>query len=293
MSRISDHEKKKVFFYADEDAKYYDLAEELTQPCMDLIHDTMVDLVEYSLTWKSEQDLRRPFYVLNVASGTGAEAFRLLERFDDIHVFAADFNPPMNKEFRRKFNERYPECDFASCVTLIEDDFFGEACAPDELISLLPEDLDPQAFDAVIAGFFLHHYPVEVKREFYRRAHAVLRPGGVLVLGEAISFESQRLSEFAHNFGYRWIEKQFSEPDQHLRSKYDALGSDAERLRQKWIDHWQNTHIYAPDVTVMGDQPTGGRETKPSHASMALEAGFQKIGFPFRLWEAAILWGEK
>ena len=292
MSVISDEDKKKKFFYADEDAKYYDLVEELTQPYIDLIHDTMVGLIEYSLTWKCEKPLGCPFYVLDIASGTGAEAFRLLERFDDIHIViaAVDFSRPMNREFRRKFAERHPDGDFDSCVTLIKDDFFGKTCAPENLMSLLPRDLVPRAFDAVIAGFFLNHYPIETQKEFYRRTHAVLRPDGTLVLCEGMSFESQRLSEFAHDFGEHWIRKQLSNPDEHLRSKYNALGSDAARLRRQWIDHWQNAHIYAPDVTFTGSRPPGCEETRPSHTSMALEAGFQEIGFPFRLWEAGILW---
>jgi SAM-dependent methyltransferase len=289
VSLISDQDKKNVFFYADEDAKYYDLLEKLN-PYIDLIHDTMVDLVEYSLTWKNEKALGRPFHILDVASGTGAEAFRLLKRFSDIHIVAVDFSPPMNREFRRKFNEQYPDCDFASCVTLIEDDFFSEACAPENLISLLPGDLEPRAFDVVIAGLFLNHYPIETQQEFYRRAHAALRPGGTLVLCEDIAFESQRLSEFAHDFGDRWIRKQFRDPDEYLRNKYNI---DTARLRQQWIDHWQNAHIYAPDVTFTDGRQSDSGETNLSHASMALEAGFQKIGFPFRLWEAAILWGEK
>lgn len=293
MSPISGVDRKKVFFYADEDAKYYDLVEELTQPYIDLVHDTMVDLVEYSLTWKSEKTVKSPFYMLDVASGTGAEAFRLLKRFDDVQIVAVDFSPPMNEEFRRKFNEKYPDNDFASCVTLIEDDFFGKACAPENLISLLPEDLEPCGFDAVIAGFFLNHYPIETQQEFYRRAYATLRPGGTLVLCEGIGFESQRLSEFAHDFGKRWIDKQFSEPDEYLRSKYNALGSDAARLRQQWIDHWQKAHTYVPDITFMSEQSTDCGEASPGLASMAREAGFLEIGFPFRLWEAGIIWATK
>ena len=96
MNSISDNDKKRVFFYADEDAKYYDIVEALTQPYIDLIHDTMVDLVEYSLTWLRQKPSDRPLYLLDVASGTGAEAFRLLERFDDLRIIAVDFSPPMN-----------------------------------------------------------------------------------------------------------------------------------------------------------------------------------------------------
>lgn len=293
MSPISDEERKKIFPYAYEDAKYYDLMEELTQPYIDLIHDTMVDLVRDSLTWKSEKTVKSPFYMLDVASGTGAEAFRLLKCFDDVQIVAVDFSPPMNREFRRKFSKQYPKRDFASCITLIAKDFFSKACAPENLVSRLPEDLKPRAFDAVISGFFLNHYPIETQQEFYRRAYAALRPGGVLVLCEGIGFESQRLSEFSHDFGTRWIDKQFTDPDEHLRGKYSALGSEATRLHQQWSEHWRDAHVYIPDVTLTGGRRLGHGEASQSYANMALETGFREVGFPFRLWETGILWAMK
>lgn len=293
MSVITNGDKKKIFFYANEDAEYYDLLEEFTQPCIDLIHDTMVDLVVYSLTWKLRKAVESPFYVLDVASGTGAEAFRLLRQINEIQIVAVDFSPPMNQQFRRKFAEQYPDRDFQSVITLIEDDFFGEACAPENLLTRLPKDSNQQCFDAIIAGFFLHHYPAKIKQEFFKRTYELLRPTGALVLCEAISFESQRLSDFAHDFGERWMQKQFSNPDERLQSKYNALGSEAVRLYRQWIDHWQNTHIYAPDVTIVGGQQVGDVEIDTSYASMALKAGFKEIGFPFRLWEAGILWALK
>jgi len=293
MSTISNKIRKKVFFYADEDAKYYDIVEGLTQPYIDLIHDTMVDLVEYSLTWNNDINLDRPYYLLNVASGTGAEAFRLLKRIENIHIVMVDFSQPMNREFRRKFDEQYPDCDINSKVTMIEEDFFSEILSPENLISLLPENLTPRVFDGIIAGFFLHHYPTEIKEEFFKKTHALLRPSCALVLCEAINFMSKSLSEFSHDFGERWIRKQFSDPDEHLQRNFKRIGKDAMRLKQSWINHWNNTHIHSPDIKFDRIQTADHEKINPSYASMAMDAGYKEIGFPFRFWEVGVLWAKK
>lgn len=293
MSLISDDERKRMFFYADSDGSHYDITAELTQPHLDLIHDTMVDLVEYSVTWKREKPLERPFYVLVVASGTGAETLRLLKRNSDIRIIAVDFSPLMNHELRRKFDEQYPRRDFDSYVKLIEEDFFGDRCGPDALLSFLPASLQPRAFDVVVGSFFLHHYSFPTKQEFFRRSQAVLRPNGALVLCEPFAFESASLTDFAYDFDERWIRKQFMDPDVHLRSKRDALGSDAAGLCSKWIEHRANTHICGIDAKFTSAPILTSERTTPSHASMALAAGFQEIGFPFRLWETGILWARR
>lgn len=292
MRSFSDGDKENVFFYANQDARYYDQLEEFTQPHIDLIHDTMVELIVYSLTGHDTTESDRPFHILNVASGTGAETFRLLRQFKDVSIVAVDFSPPMNRELRRKFAERYPDQEFASRVTLIENDIFGDACSPEALISMLPNEVESCGFDAVVGGLFLHHYPVEKIREFYRRAHAVLKPGGVLVLCEAISFESQSLSHFAHDYGEQWMRKQFTDPDENLRNTRDSLGKDAERLCTQWIRHWNTEHVYIPDVTIHCSPLQDHHESTATHAALAVEAGFQEVGFPFRLWEAAVLWAK-
>lgn len=292
MRTISDEIRKKIFFYAYEDAKYYDIIEELTQPHIDLIHDTMVDLMEYSLTWNSDKNRDRTYYLLDVASGSGAEAFRLLKRFKNIHIVTVDFSPPMNSEFRRKFVALYRDCNINSKVTMIEEDFFSESLSPEKLISLLPEDLNPRVFDGVIAGFFLHHYPTEIKKEFFKKTFSVLRPSGALILCEAINFMSKDLTEFSHDFGEKWIIKQFTNSDEHLRSNINKLGKNATRLKQSWIDHWNNTHIYLPDTKFDRIQTLGCKKI-PSYATIAMNAGYQDIGFPFRFWEVGVLWAKK
>jgi len=296
MSNFSDQDKKKIFFYANKDVEHYDIVEKLTQPCIDLIHDTMVDLIEYSLIWRQQQELKRSLYILDIGSGTGAEALRLLNRFNNIHIVAIDFSPEMNKEFQRKFVEKFPNKDFDAKVTLLEEDFFSNNCAPERLFQHLPNHLVPRAFDAVIAGFFLHHYPTKKKSEFYHLIYNILCPHGVLVHGDLFNFQSAALSYYAHDFGECWIRKQLTNPDENLRSNYETLGSNANRLRKEWIDHWNNTHLYNPlNITLINnlDQRNQLKRVEPSHLELIRDAGFSQSDCPFRLWEAGIIWAQK
>lgn len=287
MIAFSDEDKKSVFFYADEDAKYYDIVEELAQPNIDLIHDTMIDLVEFSISQKYPRymEVDRLVTVLDVGSGTGAEAFRLLDRFPNIHIIAVDFSPSINREFERKFNKSYPDIDFVSKVTLLEEDFFGESCDPSSLKQNLLKNTGQNGFDAVVAGFFLHHYSGEQKQTFYKRVYECLNKGATLIHGDLFSFQSQALSKYAHEFGERWIRKQLSNPDVHLAEKHKKLGSDASRFCQTWIHHWNNTHDYNP-----AERPFANVSQNENHEQMIIDAGFIELGFPFRLWEAGILW---
>jgi len=194
----------------------------------------------------------------------------------------------MNDLFRLKLADHARGKDFASRVSFVEEDFFCDLCAPEQLQAKMPDDVAGEGFDAVIAGLFLHHYGADVKAEFFGRARAALKPGGVLVLCEAMAFDSPSLSQFAHDFGDNWIRKQFSDPDQHLRPKRDSLGADAGRLRDEWLYHWNHTHIYATDVHLRSAREPRNRE--PSYTEMAHDAGFRDLGLPFRFWEVGVLW---
>ncbi len=289
MTVFSKEDKKRVFFYADKDAKYYDIVEELTQPCIDLIHNTMIDLVEYSIQQKTNIGQAHPITVLVVGSGTGAEAFRLLDRFPSIHIVAVDFSPAMNSEFTRKFSQVYPDVPFSSKVTLIEEDFFEGTCEPRALCGHLTGIMCQDGFDVAVAGFFLHHYTAEKKRFFYQRIYQCLNKEGALIHGDLFSFQSRSLSKYAHQFGERWIRKQLTNPDPPLVEKHNQLGIDAARLCQEWVHHWNHSHIYHPAERPYAAVTT----TYCSHEEMVLEIGYKEFGFPFRLWEAGILWATK
>jgi ubiquinone/menaquinone biosynthesis C-methylase UbiE len=284
------NQSSEIFFYAGDDAKYYDIVEELTQPYIDLIHDNMIDLVEYSISWEQNTPVNRPFVVLVIASGTGAEVFRLLDRFKgNIHILAVDYSPFMNDQLIAKFNKRYPNRDFKKSITLVENDIFSTECEPKKLCALIPKEIKVSKFNAVVAGFFLHHYPTDKKQLFFNNTYEVLRKRGVLVLCEAVSYQSKKLSKFAHDFGERWMKKQFTDPEEHLKENVKMLGADAQRLKKQWIEHWNTQHHYSADFNII----TKAEDICPTYTEMAIQAGYKDVGFPFRFFEVGTLWGKK
>lgn len=284
------NQNSELFFYAGDDAKYYDIVEELTQPYIDLIHDNMIDLVEYSISWKKKTPVNRPFVVLVIASGTGAEVFRLLDRFKgNIHIVAVDHSPFMNEQLIEKFNKRYPNKEFKKSITLVESDIFSTECEPKTLCAFIPKEIKAKKFDAVLAGFFLHHYPTDKKQLFFNNTYEVLRKSGVLVLCEAVSYQSKELSKFAHDFGERWMQKQFTDPEEHLKENIKLLGEDAQRMKKQWINHWNTQHHYQADFNIMNKTD----DVSTTYTEMAIQAGYKDIGFPFRFFEVGTLWGMK
>ncbi len=102
-------------------------------------------------------DLRR---VVDLGSGTGALAERLLERHPSVRVELWDVDPEMLARARQRLTR------FAERAIFLERSFF--------------EPLDD--VDAAMASLALHHVRErDQKLALYRRIAAGLRPGGVLV----------------------------------------------------------------------------------------------------------------
>jgi hypothetical protein len=121
----------------------------------------------------------------------------------------------------------------------------------------------------------------------------MLRPGGVLVLGDLFSFQSKGLNKLAFDADDRWLRKQFHDPDEPLRPKLQALGKAAPRLYKEWVEHRARFHVCVPDLLLVSPTSSSERLSSPSHASMVLDAGFVEVGLPFRLWETGILWARR
>ena len=103
--------------------------------------------------------------VVDLGTGTGALAARLLKRYPHVRLLCVD----MTKEMLDKARERFKGYD----VAYLEKDFY---------------ELDlPTELDAVIASLSLHHIVTnEEKKAFYAKVCASLRPGGVFVNADAV-----------------------------------------------------------------------------------------------------------
>ena len=275
----NDLTKEKIFFYATkEEAEVYDIIEEMTQPLMGFIHDTMVDLIRYSLG-KSTNEL--DLCVLDIGSGTGAEALRILSKYQNVKIVAVDFSKYMNIIFENKLKDIVLD---NSEVMILEEDFLCDKCNANHLLNQLYSISENKSYDIIITGFMFHHYTVEQKINAYKRMFKVLRKGGILIHGDLFSYQSKELTSFSHDFGEEWIRKQFTYPSQELVSRFEKIKHIASKLKEEWIEHWNNYHILNPVKKV---------EDNISHTEMLEMAGFCEIECPFRLWEVGIIWAKK
>lgn len=102
--------------------------------------------------------------VLELGTGTGETARRLLERHPEAFLVGVDESEPMLATARQAL----PAERVALQVSPIEQ--------------TLPEG----PFDLVASALCVHHLPGETKRDLFTRVRAALRPGGRFVLGDVV-----------------------------------------------------------------------------------------------------------
>jgi tRNA (cmo5U34)-methyltransferase len=100
--------------------------------------------------------------ILELGTGTGETAHRVLKRHPGAHLTGIDVSPEMLDEARR----RLPDADLR--VARLEDP--------------LPEG----AFDLVVSTLAVHHLDAAGKADLFRRVAAVLAPGGRFVLADVV-----------------------------------------------------------------------------------------------------------
>lgn len=113
--------------------------------------------------------------VLDLGAGTGLELIALFQRFPKAHVTAIDLSALMLDRLRTR--------PFADRVTCKNEDFFAADYG--------------EGLDAVISTSALHHFTHEEKLTLLKKAHAALKPGGMLVNCDKIVFTA---GEEADNF---------------------------------------------------------------------------------------------
>ena len=107
--------------------------------------------------------------LLDLGCGTGLELDEIFRLHPDIRVTGIDLAPGMLARLREKHPERK--------LTLTVGDY-------------LTVPLAPCAFDVAVAFETLHHFPPETKLGLFRRIFAALRPGGMLLEGDFVHFDT-------------------------------------------------------------------------------------------------------
>jgi len=121
--------------------------------------------------------------IVDLGVGTGALARACLAVAHGARVWGIDADPAMMQMARVRLGRR------ASKVTFVHGSFL---------------DIALPACDAMVASYALHHIRSRrAKQQFYRRCHAAIRPGGVLVSGDC--FPASTTEGFARDLDV-WYE---------------------------------------------------------------------------------------
>ena len=201
--------------------------------------------------------LDRPIQqVADLGCGDGAIAHAILTHYPDAHVTAIDFSEPMLEQARQRLQP------FGQRVTIVQADLY----TPDWQSAF--GAATPDAFDAVLSGYCIHHLPDNRKQALYREIFALLRSGGGFLNIEHVASASP------------WVEALFNE------TLVEA------------IYQWQQTQ-----ANVLSREEVGKRyvyrEDKVANILTPVEVqcewlraiGFQQVDCFFKFFELAVFGG--
>ena len=163
--------------------------------------------------------------VVDLGVGTGALAEACLGVRPDAGIVGIDTDPGMLKAAEARLARH-------AGVTLVEEDFLTVA---------LP------ACDAVVACISLHHVPTpDEKRAFYRRCREALRPGGILVSGDAFPGAQSSLAAEHREAWLAHLSRSYTrdEAEAHLASWAD----EDVYFPLEWETAWLREAGFNPEV---------------------------------------------
>jgi tRNA (cmo5U34)-methyltransferase len=183
--------------------------------------------------------------VLELGTGTGNLMQKLLDRFPHSTAVGYDLSEEMLARARAKL------VPYRERVQLYQGD--------------ISQTSFPGPFDAVISAIAVHHVPPPDKPTLFQRLYDALRPGGVLVLGDAFQAATPALAE-----RYRQLSKQTLE-------------------RQGIVE----TPVYIA-YRSRNSQPSGGSSTHLQEYLLWMEqAGFCQVDCVWKYLSRAVVYGER
>ena len=181
--------------------------------------------------------------VLELGPGTGNLTQKVLTRFPHSTVVGYDLSEQMLAQARAKL------AAFEARLRLCQGD--------------IAQTVFPGPFDAVISAIAVHHVPPPSKPILFHRVYAALRPGGVLVLGDAFEATTPALGET-----YRRLTA-----EDMARRGVDTAATDAYRSRSG---------------------PSGGASTQvQAYLRWMQQAGFVNVDCVWKHFGRAVVYGER
>jgi tRNA (cmo5U34)-methyltransferase len=120
---------------------------------------------------------------LDLGCGTGELSRRLLERLPGLRLHCVDLAPAMIERAREKLAPWGTQVSFA--------------------IGNFLEAPLPAGAAGVVSALAVHHLEADEKRALFARLHGALAPGGLFVLGDAVTGGSEAYTAY---YTRRWVE---------------------------------------------------------------------------------------
>lgn len=202
-------------------------------------YDVTHEMILTMLLFPSARTVR----VLELGTGTGNLTQKVLTRFPHSTVVGYDLSEQMLAQARAKL------AAFEARLQLGQGD--------------ISQTVFPGPVDAVISAIAVHHVPPPSKPILFHRVYAALRPGGVLVLGDAFQATTPALGDT-----YRRLIAEEME-----RRGVDTAAADAYRSRSG---------------------PSGGASTQvQAYLRWMQQAGFVNVDCVWKHFGRAVVYGER
>ena len=201
----------------------------------DITHEMILTMLPFASA--------RPIRVLELGPGTGNLTQKVLTRFPNSTVVGYDLSEQMLAQARAKL------AAFEARLQLRQGD--------------ISQTVFPGPFDAVISAIAVHHVPPPSKPILFHRVYAALRPGGVLVLGDAFQATTPALGE-----------------------TYGRL--IAAEMEQRGVD------TAAAEAYRRRSGPSGGSSTQvQAYLRWMQQAGFVNVDCVWKHFGRAVVYGER
>lgn len=269
-------EPGKKFFFASEDADYYDSTIVLTVPLYNLIHDTVIELLTGFLMRETLKEDKSQV-VLDVGAGTGKESISLMLNTNDTAVLAVDICESMEEIFEDNFKERIRGGNLDRFSYVVED-FLNLKVTDDRVKDFLTSHGQSKGCSVAMSAYCIHHFQLEEKRDVYQKMYDFLRPDGLLVNVDLFNYKTLWLSDMAHHRDIDFIKTQFDKPNPEFKEASEIPFDVRNELKDKWVDHMENDNILH-SVEVQLD--------------MLKEIGFVDVECIFKYWQQGIIIGRK
>jgi SAM-dependent methyltransferase len=266
---ITDQETRKKFFYAMSEAGMYDHTIEWVVPQYRLLHQCMQRLALESLVRTGVQS-KNSYHVLDIGSGTGAEALPLLKTVEKLKLTALDLCSPMHEILLKNAQSQRVDQRRIDCV-------LGDILAENIYRKLNEKSAACGGFDLVISAFTIHHFSDSEKQACINKIASLLKIGGSFILGDLFSYspESPWMSATIAHYEHEWIETNFENSARVEEDRGNV--SEASKLRimsDLWINHYKHDNILS---------------SVPEHFNMLHNAGFSEFANPFRYWQVGLI----